>query len=93
MTRRISSATTRSAIVALGAPATPESQRKILAILESRLRNPRLQSVSLADGLTTIHYSFTALDSAGLGALEEAPAAVAPVRKTNVFYNRQGLLA
>ena len=79
-------------LVTLESPLSPEGRLKVNGILASRLRNARLQSVSLADGLTTLHYSFTTLEGDGLATLERELGEVTPVRKLNVFYNRHGLV-
>lgn len=63
---------------------------RVEAVFWSKLRNPRLQSLSAAEGLTTIHYSFTSLAPEAIGKLESDLRAIAPVKKINAFYNRQG---
>ena len=65
---------------------------RIIAVLETLLGTPRLQSVSGADGLTTLHYSFTSLEPDGLARLESGLREISPVQKINVFYNRHGRL-
>lgn len=66
---------------------------RIIAVLEERLRTPRLQSVSGAEGLITLHYSFTSLEPEGLARLESGLREIVPVKRINVFYNRQGSLS
>ena len=70
-----------------------EARDRIIKLLESKLRNPRLQSVSFADDLTTIHCSFSGLGWEGMQELRASLGQIAPVRKMNVFFNRQGMIS
>jgi hypothetical protein len=79
-------------LVALEGSVSPEAMESIVRLLRKQLSDPRLQSVSSADGLTTIHYSFTGMDALGLERMEAGLRAIAPVRRINVLYNRQGAL-
>lgn len=68
------------------------SRDKLLEVLQSRLQRGSLQSVSYADGLTTIHYSFNDLQTSGLQGLQESLNAIVPVERMNIFFNRQGAM-
>jgi hypothetical protein len=78
-------------LVTLEAGASLPPLDRVLAVVRERLRNPRLQSLSSAEGLATLHYSFTDLAPQGLEHLEAGLREIAPVRKIDVFYNRDGL--
>lgn len=69
-----------------------EAREGIRGLLAARLRNPRLQSVSFSDSVTTVHCSFTGLSGDTLDDLKSALEEIAPVRKVNLFFNRQGVL-
>lgn len=66
------------------------TRRGVVAELEGRLANARLQSVSFAEGVTSFHYSFTRVRSEDLQALRDAVGRVAAVRRLTVFFNGQG---
>lgn len=66
------------------------SRDQLLDLLQTRLQRGSLQSVSYADGLTTIHYSFNGLQASNLSGLQESVNAIVPVQRLNIFFNRQG---
>ena len=68
------------------------SRDKLLEVLQSRLQRGSLQSVSYADGLTTIHYSFNGMQASNLSGLQETLNAITPVQRMNIFFNRQGAI-
>jgi hypothetical protein len=78
-------------LVTLEGGASAPPVERIVAVLAAGVGSPRLQSVSSAEGLTTLHYSFASLEPDALGPLESRLREIAPVRKINVFYNRRGL--
>jgi hypothetical protein len=73
-----------------GLPA--ETKDRLLAVLDHRVVNGKLQSVSFSDSLTTVHFSFSGLHSEHLEGLEASLKEVAPIQKMNIFFNRQGVL-
>jgi hypothetical protein len=80
-------------LLTLDGDATEAARQGALRVVEQNLRNPRLQSVSYAEGATTIHYSFAGLRLEDLHLLRGSLEGMGPVRKLNVFFNRQGVLA
>ena len=79
-------------LITLEGDSRAASRAKIHGLLEERLVNPKLQSVSYADGLTTFHFSFCGMESRHLDGLESSMKEIAPIRKMNVFFNRQGAM-
>jgi hypothetical protein len=79
-------------LLTLNGEQTAETKDKVIELLDSRLSNGRLESVSFAEDLTTIHYSFADLKSSGLDGFHAALKDVAPVHKLNVFFSSQGAL-
>lgn len=73
-----------------GLPA--ETKDRLLDVLHQKVASGKLQSVSLSDSLTTVHFSFSALHSKDLEGLESSLKEVAPIQKLNIFFNRQGVL-
>ena len=71
---------------------TMETKDKLLKLFDEKLQNGKLQSVSFSDDLTTIHYSFTDLNSEHMDGLQESVKQMAPIQKMNIFFNRQGVL-
>lgn len=71
----------------------PAKQRdKLLGVLNTKLMNGRLQSISYSNKHTTIHYSFAGVTSEHLDNLQTSIKEIAPVQKMNFFFNRQGVL-
>jgi len=66
---------------------------EILKVLDRRLPNGKLQSISHADNLTTIHYSFAGLKTDTLEGLHTDLNEIAPMQKMNIFFNNQGGLS
>ncbi|UCF95856.1 MAG: DUF4956 domain-containing protein [Spirochaetaceae bacterium] len=73
-----------------GLPA--ETKDRLLGVLQEKVANGKLQSVSFGDSLTTVHFSFSGLHAKDLEALETTLKEVAPIQKLNIFFNRQGVL-
>lgn len=80
-------------LVTLDGEIPPDTRREALGLVEGKLRRARLQSVSFADGETTLHYSFAGLRFEELQELRGSLQAVAPVRKLNAYFNRQGAIS
>ncbi len=79
-------------LISLDASTPNEDKDKILKFLNDKLSGGNIESVSLAENHTSIHYSFTGLNSNNLGGIHEQLNAIAPIRKLNIFFNRQGAL-
>jgi len=79
-------------LLTLSGEQTAETKDQVIRLLDSRLSNGRLEGVSFAEDLTTIHYSFADLKSTGLDGFHAALKEVAPVHKLNVFFSNQGAL-
>ena len=77
-------------LITLDGDQTEETKDAIMRLLETRLSNGKVESISFSDSLTTIHYSFAGLKSATLEGFHASLKEVAPVRKMNVFFNSQG---
>lgn len=67
----------------------PES---LLAVLGERFPRGKLESISCAEDLTTIHYSFTGRPQEGLHGLRSSLNDVAPIERFNIFFNGQGTI-
>lgn len=72
---------------------TPGAREKVLEVLKGRLTRGKLQGISYAEDLTTIHYTFTGLDGKGADGLEASLKEVAPLHKLNLYFNNQGAMA
>ncbi|MDH3217457.1 MAG: DUF4956 domain-containing protein [Candidatus Krumholzibacteria bacterium] len=79
-------------LITLDGDQTEETKDKIMKLLDTKLANGKLESVSFTENLTTIHYSFANLKSTSLQGFHTSLKEVAPVQKLNVFYNSQGAL-
>lgn len=73
-----------------GLPA--ETKDRLLGVLHRKVVNGKLQGLSLSEELTTIHFSFSGLHAGQLEGLETSLKEVAPIKKLNIFFNRQGVL-
>jgi hypothetical protein len=71
---------------------TPEARDGMLRVLNERVVNGRLQSLSYAENLTVLYYSFTGISARNLEGLEASLKEVAPILKLNIYFNRQGVL-
>jgi len=69
-----------------------EMKDEFLMLLKGKLPKGKLESVSYAENLTTIHYSFTGLNSINLNGLQTSLNNIIPIKKMNIFFNRQGVL-
>jgi hypothetical protein len=79
-------------LLTLGGGLSAETQDRLLGILRRKVASGKLQSVSLSDSLTTIHFSFSGLRAEELEGLETSLKEVAPIQRLNIFFNRQGVL-
>jgi hypothetical protein len=79
-------------LLTLSGGLSAETQDRLLGILRRKVASGKLQSVSLSDSLTTIHFSFSGLRAEELEGLETSLKEVAPIQKLNIFFNRQGVL-
>lgn len=61
-------------------------------MLHLKVVNGKLQRLSFSEELTTIHFSFSGLHAGQLEGLETSLKEVAPIKKRNIFFNRQGVL-
>jgi hypothetical protein len=69
-----------------------EMQDRLLGVLRRKVAGGKLQSLSIGDSLTTVHFSFAGLRPQDLEGLETSLKEVAPIQKMNIFFNRQGVL-
>jgi hypothetical protein len=69
-----------------------ETKDRLLGILNRKVVNGKLQSVSFGENLTTVHFSFSGLQAKRLEDLETSLREVASIQKLNIFFNRQGVL-
>ncbi len=76
-------------LITLNGQHSDEEREQVIQKLESHLINGRLESVSFGENLTTIHYSFTGMNGAGVNGLFRE-LKHAPIEKMNVYYNKQG---
>ena len=79
-------------LITLDGDTGTDTKGKILKILDTKLMNGKLQSISFSENLTTIHYSFTSLNATHLESLQTSVREIAPIHKMNIFFNRQGVL-
>ena len=79
-------------LIAVDGDTTTATKERLLKVLDTKLVNGRLQSVAFSDNLTTIHYSFTSLNSNHLEGLQTSVKEIAPIQKMNIYFNRQGVL-
>ncbi len=79
-------------LLALSGGLPVETKDRLLDVLNRKVINAKLQSLSLGEELTTIHFSFSGLRAEELEGLETSLKEVAPIQKLNIFFNRQGVL-
>ena len=79
-------------LITLNGNMSARERDKLLGILNARLINGRLQSISYSNEQTTIHYSFAGVTSEHLDNLQTSISEISPVQKMNFFFNRQGSL-
>jgi hypothetical protein len=69
-----------------------ENQEQIVQLLNHRLQNPKMQSMSFAENLTTLHFSFTGFRGEGFEKLHGEIHQIVPVERLNIFFNGQGTI-
>jgi hypothetical protein len=69
------------------------AREKVIELLNRRLTRGKLQGISYAENLTTIHYSFAGLDGKGADGLEASLREITPLHKLNLYFNNQGAMA
>jgi hypothetical protein len=79
-------------LITLNGGLPSETKDRILKLLDERVVNGKLQSLSFTDSLTTLQCSFSGLNSKNLEGLEASLNEVAPIKKINIHFNRQGVL-
>ena len=79
-------------LLTIDGSATGTTKERIRKDLESMLKNSRLESVSYTENLTSMYFSFKALDESSLDGLHSSLNNIAPVQKLNVFFNGHGAL-
>ena len=79
-------------LLTLDGEATADSKEKLVSHLKARLTRGRLQGITYAENLTTIHFSFNGMDGSQLDGLHTSLRGIAPVQRMNVYFNSQGAL-
>jgi hypothetical protein len=79
-------------LLVLDGETADDVRRAVIAAIEGKLTRARLQSISFAEGVTTLHYSFTRMRAEDLQELRTTIGKIAAVRKLTVFFNGQGAL-
>ena len=79
-------------LLTLSGGLSAETQDRLLGVLRRKVASGKLQSLSVGDSLTTVHFSFSGLRAEELEGLETSLKEVAPIQKLNIFFNRQGVL-
>jgi hypothetical protein len=79
-------------LITLNGNMPAQDRDRLLGILNTKLVNGRLQSISYSNDQTTIHYSFAGVTSEHLDNLQTSISEISPVQKMNFFFNRQGVL-
>ncbi|MDB5049851.1 MAG: hypothetical protein JWO30_2922 [Fibrobacteres bacterium] len=79
-------------LLTLNGDVAPESKEKLVGHLKEKLTRGRLQGITYAENLTTIHFSFNGMDGAKLDGLHKALHDIAPIQRLNIYFNSQGAL-
>jgi hypothetical protein len=69
-----------------------EQHDEFMKVLRVKLPNGKLESIMYNDSLTTIHYSFTGLNTDKLNSLKTSLNNIITIVKMNIFFSRQGVL-
>jgi hypothetical protein len=72
-----------------GVPTT-DAKDMIQRDISDRVRNGRLESISYAENLTSMYFSFTGSSEDNFDGLHAALTKIASVHKLNVFFNAHG---
>jgi hypothetical protein len=78
--------------ITLNGDTDPSGKELVLRELQSTFARGQLQGYSSHDKTTTIHYTFTDLDTERLTNLQASLSQIAPAHRFNVFFNQQGSL-
>ncbi|MDB5104057.1 MAG: hypothetical protein JWP91_1746 [Fibrobacteres bacterium] len=79
-------------LLTLSGDVAPESKERLVGHLKEKLTRGRLQGITYAENLTTIHFSFNGMDGASLDGMHRTLTDIAPVQRLNIYFNSQGAL-
>lgn len=79
-------------LLAIGGDANDSTKKDVLHQLRKRLSGLKIQSLSISNGITTIHVSFRGMKPEQLDGLESDLKEVSSIQKISVYFNRQGIL-
>jgi hypothetical protein len=79
-------------LLTLNGTVAADSKEKLVGHLKEKLTRGRLQGITYAENLTTIHFSFNGMDGAKLEGLHQALHAIAPIQRLNIHFNSQGAM-
>jgi len=74
-------------LLTLNGTVGPGAKEQIRRDLEDLLKNARLESVSYAENLTSMYFSFSGVKEGNLDELHASLNRIAPIEKLNVFFN------
>ncbi|HWO40420.1 MAG TPA: DUF4956 domain-containing protein [Candidatus Eisenbacteria bacterium] len=77
-------------LLTLNGTVGPDAKEQIRRDLEDLLKNARLESVSYADNLTSMYFSFSGVRDGSLDGLHASLNKIAPIEKLNVFFSARG---
>jgi hypothetical protein len=77
-------------LLILDGATTGSTKQLIEQDIQELVKNAKLESVSYAENLTSMHFSFSGLKGESLDGLHSALRKIAPIQKLNVFYNAHG---
>ena len=77
-------------LVTLNSDASSANKEQIRRLIEERIKNGRLESISYSENLTSMYFSFSGLAEESVDTLHAAVAKNAPVHRLNVFFNAHG---
>ena len=69
-----------------------EIKQNLIDVLNEKLSSGKIESISISESITTVHYSFTGLAYKNIDGLYASLQKIIPIEKMNVFFNRQGAL-
>lgn len=79
-------------LLSLNGDVDPGKKERLVGMLREKLPRGRLQGITYAEDLTTIHFSFNGMDGAQLEGLHRSLQSVSPVQRMNIYFNSQGAL-
>jgi chromate transport protein ChrA len=80
-------------LVSFTAETNPQANDSVLKLMNARLPDARLQSISCSEKLTTLHFGFSGLPPGSLEGLQVDINRIVPLQSLNVFYDSQGPLS